>query len=184
MKKHLLFVCAAAAVLTVSAFAGCSNDTPVSSQAPSSDVQSVVSSQAVSNTPSSLEESFSKNPIDLAYQEASSNAMSTMDMLEVEGQYTEVWKKEVESAYQKLLDAAPADQQAAIEKEQNTWSMDLPSQISQITDSDQNNAGTMASVNTAVAVRKLYRDRARELYESLYQYNPNFTYLYTPSASN
>lgn len=178
MKKHLFFCCAAA-LLALSVFAGCSNDPAPS--AVSSEPQStvVVSSETPSQDgPSDFDSVFDQNPIDLDHQEARNNAMSTMDMLEVEGRYAEVWRKEIESAYQKLLDAAPAEDQGAIEREQEAWSTGLSAELDKIAGQAQNNAGTMASVQAAVSTQELYRNRAKELYRSLYRYNPDFEYLY------
>lgn len=178
MKKNILLGSIAAALLACFAFSGCSNDVqpansnPVASQ---QDPSSSVSSSAVS-----FDDYFSENPIDSAHEDAQLQALSTMEMLDVETRFADVWKIECEQAYEKLLDAAPSDQQAAIEQAQQQWSSQLPTRLNNIASQVQGSDGTMAGVQGAIDTLTLYRDHAKELYSKLYQYDHSFSFSYQP----
>lgn len=177
MKKHLLFGLSAAAVM-LSVFAGCSEQEPVSS------MPQVVSSSAVSSTVSSqaaaldFESYFETNPIDPAYQETFNQAVSNTEMVRIANQFADIWKQEIESGYQKLLSAAPGEEQADIEKQQAKWQTESQGRIDEIVQKAQETGGTMGNVQSAVDVMNFYRERAKEVYASLYEYDQNFPFVY------
>ncbi len=180
MKKHLFFGLGAAAAVMLSVFAGCSEQTqsgPVSSvpQVMSSEVSSAGSSQAAA---ADFETYFKNNPIDTAYQEAFDQAVSNTEMVRIANEFADSWKKEIESGYQKLLTVAPNEDQGEIEKQQAKWQTESQGRLDEIVQKAQETGGTMGHVQSAVDVMNFYRDRAREVYASLYEYDQNFSFVY------
>lgn len=186
MKNKVVISAIAVAMLLTSVFAGCSPSDSQSSvpASTSSQTESVISqgSSEVS-TPSKVSEEefeayFEKNPIDSAHIKAQTTAYSNTDIVKVENQFSEIWQKEIDSCYEKLLTTASKEDQAAIEQAQTKWSAEKQSKLDEISQDAQQNGGTMASVQTATNTMNFYRDRAKELYRSLYNYDQNYGYAY------
>ena len=186
MKNKVVISAIAVAMLLASVFAGCSpSDSPSSVPASTSSQTESVVSQGSSevSTPSKASEEkfeayFKKNPIDQAHTEAQTTAYSNADIVKVENQFSEIWQKEIDSCYEKLLTIASKEDQAAIEQAQTKWSAEKQSKLDEISQDAQQNGGTMASVQTATNTMNFYRDRAKELYRSLYNYDQSYGYVY------
>lgn len=183
MKKNIFIYATAAALLAMSVFAGCSDPAQPSEvlSIPSGPSSSTVSQIPSQTAPSDFDSYFEGNPIDQAHSEALALAMSNADIIKAENQFADLWKKEIESCYDKLLTAAPSGDQGRIEQEQTKWSSESQQRLTEIEENAAQGEGTMAGVQQATQTMNFYRDRAKELYRSLYQYDQTFTYAYQPS---
>lgn len=149
-----------------------------SSPAPASRADAITPGGASSAAPSSaLEDAFAqkwaKNPLDAAYDAASGSAETTQAMTELANRYAVQWESAVVDAYQKLRKASGDD--AALKAEQEAWASGKEAALQQIRDSQAGN-GTAGSLAAAAATLDFYRSRARQLYQELFQYDPDFTF--------
>lgn len=119
---------------------------------------------------------FRDNPIDKAYIKDNNNAISNRDMVEVSDKYAEIWKKEVSSAYEKLLEKVTAERRGTLKAEQKAWSDGTEAALREIEDEAAAVGGTMAQVDASSRVMDYYRSRAAKLYEELYQVEPGYSY--------
>lgn len=119
---------------------------------------------------------FANNPIDKAYIKDNNNAISNRDMVEVSDKYAEIWKKEVSSAYEKLLEKVSADRRETLKAEQKAWSDGTEAALQEIEEEAAAVGGTMAQVDASSRVMDYYRSRAAKLYEELYQVEPGYSY--------
>lgn len=134
--------------------------TAVSSGAVSS-ASSAVSS-AVKNI--GFEKKWSTNPIDTAYKTEVAGAGSTAKLSKVYETYTEKWANEIATAYERLMTVSGSD--ATLKNEQTAW-----------VDGKEQAVAALEKGKAAGDIRlKYYRDRARQVYYELYQYDPNFTF--------
>lgn len=177
-----LCLCAAMAA----AAAGCTEQTasslaPVSSQlvsssAPVSREDAITPgpvSAASSQAQSAFETKWKQNPLDAAYDKESGDAESTKEITELDNKYAVQWESAVIDAYQKLMQAS--DNDASLKSEQEQWEAGKAAALQQIQESQQGN-GTAGSMAVANATMAFYRDRAKQLYQELYQYDPDFTF--------
>lgn len=186
MKNKVVVSVIAAAMLLASVFAGCSpsntqSSVPVNASSQTGSTASQSSSEA--NTPPQASEEefeayFEQNPIDKAHAEAQTTAYSNADIVKVENQFSEIWQQEIDRCYEKLLTTASKEDQAAIEQAQTKWSAEKQSKLDKISQDAQQNGGTMANVQVATNTMNFYRDRAKELYRSLYNYDQAYGYVY------
>lgn len=119
---------------------------------------------------------FKENPIDQAYIQDNNNAISNRDMVEVSDKYAEIWKKEVSSAYEKLLEKVSSDRRESLKAEQKAWNDGTEAALAEIEEEAAAVGGTMAQVDASSRVMDYYRSRAAKLYEELYSLDPNYTY--------
>lgn len=193
MKKKILAAMLAAMAVGAMALTGCSmgsgDSTEPSSAVENSQVVSETTSEDVSSEDTVSEETstpdntivetvdfetkFAENPIDAAYAIESPQALTNLDMSNLEDKYANLWKAEVDHAYQQLIqlgaEGAEADQQ--------NWNSTLDSELQLLKDSITV-TGSLASVEYGVKVKNFYREKAEALYEQLYALNPNYTYIY------
>ena len=185
-KWTALILCAAMAA----AVAGCTEQTAsspaplvVSSQPSSSSEPTVsredaitpgpVSAAVSSQAQSAFEAKWAQNPLDAAYDKESGDAESTKKITELDNKYALQWESAVVDAYQKLMQASSND--ASLKSEQEKWESGKADALRQIQESQQGN-GTAGSMAVANATMAFYRDRAKQLYQELYQYDPDFTF--------
>ena len=186
-KWAALFLCAAMAA----AVAGCTEQTAsspaplvVSSQPSSSSAPIVSPGDAITPGPglvsavssqaqSAFEAKWAQNPLDAAYDKESGDAESTKEITELDNKYAVQWESAVVDAYQKLMQASNND--ASLKSEQEKWESGKAAALQQIQESQQDN-GTAGSMAVANATMAFYRDRAKQLYQELYQYDPDFTF--------
>lgn len=124
---------------------------------------------------------FAANPIDKAYIKENNNAISNIDMVNVSNKYSEVWQKEIASAYAQLKKHMATDSSMkpkTLQKEQEDWENGKAAAMKKISEEAQAAGGSMAEVNAASKVMDYYRSRAAQLYKELYGYNKNFTYAF------
>jgi uncharacterized protein YecT (DUF1311 family) len=166
----------------------------------SSEAESALSSEASSQTvsePASSESGpvitiqtdseafnakFKENPIDKAYIAASNKAVSTVDMVSVSNQYSQLWEAEVKHAYSELTMAIATDSSikpAALRDEQQKWESGKDAALKKIGKDAAATGGSMAQVNEASQRMDFYRSRAAQLYRELYDYNKSFDYAYS-----
>ena len=185
MKKKILAAMLAAMAVGAMALTGCSfgggdstessstveNPPAVSSEDTSSEESSTPDNTIVE--PVSFETKFAENPIDAAYAIESPQALTNLDMSNLEDKYANLWKAEVDHAYQQLIqlgaEGAEADQQ--------NWNSTVSSELQLLKDSITV-TGSLASVEYGVKVKNFYREKAEALYEQLYALNPDYTYIY------
>jgi ABC-type glycerol-3-phosphate transport system substrate-binding protein len=196
MKKLTAFL-AAAMLLSAVALTGCSQsaeegsstESAVSSAVESTAASEDVSSEVVSSEDASSEEEsrdpesttddfttvFAENPIDTDYEQQMAEAVTSQDMIAVSTTYAGLWEAEVAHAYDLLLQSGAPD----IAEEEATWESTKDDQLQALYDTIGDD-GSAALVSRASVTMNFYRDKAEELYRQLYQYNPDFTYLYSP----
>lgn len=197
-----------AVVLCVTVFTGCnrnsasgtssgaSSSQPVSSAAVSSAAR--VSSASVSSAPavSSAAEVSSKqsarlavdeakfnayfklNPIDKAYDEKMLNAVSTKDMVTVNSDFSNAWKSEITSVYNRLMSVLSGAEKERVTTEQSQWEQGKDAAIRKINDDAAKIGGTLSQITAASDVMNYYKNRAKALYMELYAYDPNYKYAY------
>lgn len=121
---------------------------------------------------------FAKNPLDTAYVKENDQAVSTVEMIQISEKYSALWKKEVQNAYDSLLKTAPVEKQASIKQEQQKWEQNLDAQIEKISTEAQNAGGSLAQLDASSKRMELYRTRAAEVYQELYQYKKELSFAY------
>lgn len=168
----------ATAVLAAFVFAGCADGEASQGGSVVSAGSEAPSRASAPASSASFEEYFGKNPLDAAHTEEKTSAITTTEIVELESKYADLWQKEIESAYQRLLSAASSEEQATIEKEQTKWESERQGKLDEIAQDAQQNGGTMAGILSASNAMAFYRERAKELYEKLYTYDPAYSYAY------
>ena len=123
---------------------------------------------------------FRENPLDAAYVEESSEAVSTLDMVKVCEKYAALWETEIEVGMEKLLSLATDDREV-YQKEQEDWETGLDAALKELT--EQAGGGSMAQVEAAGSRMDYYRTRANAVLRALYSYDPDFTYAYDSAGS-
>ena len=188
MKKKILTAMLAAMAVGAMALTGCSmgsGDSTASSSAVEN--SQVVSSEAVSSEESStpdvssetqqttgnFETKFAENPIDAAYAIESQEALTTLDMVNLEDKYADLWKAEIDHAYQQLIRAGAEGAEA----DQQSWNSAVDGELQLLKDSVAG-GGSLARVDYATKVKNFYKEKAESLYEQLYALDPDYTYIY------
>ncbi|WP_195983863.1 lysozyme inhibitor LprI family protein [Clostridium sp. D33t1_170424_F3] len=161
-----------------------SSETPVSSVPPASQPAESSPGQVlpVETDDKGFDAKFRNNPIDKAYIKDNNNAISNRDMVEVSDKYAEIWKKEVSSAYEKLLEKVSADRCETLKTEQKAWSDGTESALREIEEEAAAVGGTMAQVDASSRVMDYYRSRAAKLYEELYAVDPDYAYDFSENS--
>ena len=121
---------------------------------------------------------FARTPIDQAYRAASQSASTTQEMVAAAEKFIPVWKAELYSCYGRLMGYLSANDIVALKRDQDQWEAGLWGAISQIRSEAEAAGGSMAQVAVADNTLSYYRARAAVLYEQLYRYEPDFTYIY------
>ena len=130
-------------------------------------------------------EKFAANPIDEAYIAESNDAVSTLDMLKLSNQYSDIWKTEADHAYSELEKFMAADSGGKPQEykaEQGKWLSDQKAALQKIANDAQAAGGSMAQVDAASQTMDYYRSRAAQLYRELYGYDEDYTYAYTEDS--
>lgn len=120
---------------------------------------------------------FSQNPLDTDYNAELDEATSTGKMAGTISKYIDLWKVEVDSAYQTLMQKTSGEAKSAIREEQSEW----VSGIGDAMESIQNNAsgnGSARQLEIAGEILAYYRARAATLYSQLFQIEPDFSFAY------
>ena len=193
-KISLLIGCLLASSVAAVSLAGCGSDapapetsaeavsstasyeTPRADEGPSSSPEADAS-EAVSD--SGFEAYFAENPLDADYEIQMGTAYNTQEIVSVANTYAGLWRSEISHAYARLLEEADDDSAAEIEADQESWNNHLESALDQISQSIGGD-GSAIQAERAVRVKEFYREKAKELYEKLYQLDPDYTYQYMP----
>lgn len=120
---------------------------------------------------------FSQNPLDIDYNAELDEATSTGKMVGIINKYIDLWKTEVDSAYQTLMKKTSGEAKTAIREEQSEWVSGTGAAIESI----QNNAsgnGSSRQLEIAGEILAYYRARAATLYSQLFQIDPDFSFAY------
>ncbi len=120
---------------------------------------------------------FSQNPLDIDYNTELDEATSTGKMVGTISKYIDLWKVEVDSAYQALMKKTSGEAKTAIREEQSEWVSGTGAAIESI----QNNAsgnGSARQLEIAGQILSYYRARAATLYSQLFQIEPDFSFAY------
>lgn len=199
MLKKILIATLCAAMVSAVALTGCSSgeSTTSSSASESSQTESTVVSNSSDSTLSSAEESgsessatasvdteafealFAQNPIDAAYETQMNEVSTNQEIISVTNTFSGLWNDEISHAYSELLKKTQGSEKEAIEKDQSNWNATKDGQLQEIENSITGDGSTI-QMERAIRVKDFYRDKAKSLYEKLYQYEPDFTYIYTP----
>ncbi len=110
---------------------------------------------------------FSQNPIDKQYDKDYSLATSFSMMRQTCDEAARRWKNMADIAYQAALQAAPEEDRAALEQEQDEWLNELDGRIESIrSEAGDSNEGILSSAKQVVL---LYRERAMALCRVKYE---------------
>lgn len=121
---------------------------------------------------------FAENPLDAAYAKEAEDAASTGQMLSVMNRYIEFWKKEVDGAYQQLMDKTSGEGRDSIRTQQQEWVNGTGETLRSIEEGSQGD-GTARQLEISGQILSYYRSRAASLYSQLYQIEPNFSYQFS-----
>ena len=121
---------------------------------------------------------FAENPLDAAYAKEAEDAASTGQMLSVMNRYIEFWKKEVDGAYQQLMDKTSGEGRDSIRTQQEEWVNGTGETLRSIEEGSQGD-GTAHQLEISGQILSYYRARAASLYSQLYQIEPNFSYQFS-----
>ena len=151
------------------------------SSAPESSGNEVVNTITTDNE--EFNKLFSDNPIDAAYREESMDDFSAVDMEQTAAKFADLWQAEVDSAYQKLLDLSSGSERDQYKTEQEAWIAETPAALEEIRENAQAAGGSLSNVTAAGDAMEYYRARAAELYRELYNYDPDFSFVYSENGS-
>ena len=121
---------------------------------------------------------FAENPLDAAYAKEAEDAASTGQMLSVMNRYIEFWKKEVDGAYQQLMDKTSGEGKDSIRTQQEEWVNGTEETLRSI-EEDAQGDGTARQLEISGQILSYYRARAASLYSQLYQIEPDFSYQFS-----
>lgn len=200
MKKRTLAILAAIAIaasISLTACGGATEDNgkpaendskAVASEIRADESSSAAESEATSETSSqqdsdqseeSFEKKFSENPLDAAYNAQMDAVTTNLDMINTTTTFAGLWNDEVNHAFDLLLKATDGSAKAAVEKQKEQWEDELESKLQDIAESVTGD-GSAIRLERAMRVKDFYRTQAMNLYEQLYQYDKDFTYIYAP----
>lgn len=120
---------------------------------------------------------FSQNPLDIDYNAELDEATSTGKMAGTISKYIDLWKVEVDSAYQALMQKTSGEAKSAIREEQSEWVSGTGAAIESIQNSASGN-GSARQLEIAGQILSYYRARAATLYSQLFQIEPDFSFAY------
>lgn len=195
MKKRYLAILAAAAIaasVSLTACGGAEGGTEPS-QSETEEVSSVIradesSSAAASEasvqddsapTKDGFEKTFSENPLDAAYNKQMDTLTTNQDMISATETFAGLWNDEINHAYEQLMKVVSDDEKKELEARREKWQDELDSRLQDIAESVTGD-GSALRLERAMRVKDFYRTEAMDLYEQLYEYNKDFTYLYAP----
>lgn len=113
---------------------------------------------------------FADNPIDKAYKDGQGDAFSNVDMIDVANKFSEIWQKEIDSAYKRLLAAADGAEKDKFKAEQEKWVENTPEALRKISENAAATGGSLSQVIEAGDAMEYYRARAAAVYRELYSY--------------
>lgn len=194
MKKLLIAVLAAAAVCA-GVLTGCGAEpetTEIDMKTPS---VSTTSSEAASQKPeetSQPEETasqapagdfegyFAQNPLDAGLNLQLANLNSTSEMVSAVNTFAGLWRDEVSHAYELLMKDAEGVARGQLEDAQTAWNSNHAADAEAAANAVPAGSGSAARLEQAMAVKEFYREKAKELYQQVYDKDPNYTYVYAP----
>ncbi|MGF7011168.1 hypothetical protein M2145_001378 [Lachnospiraceae bacterium PF1-21] len=133
---------------------------------------------------------FAKNPIDTDYEiSCQSSSGGTFDFRSKTGEYAEAWNTAIKKAYEELIAIVPDKDTEAIRQESEDWRKNakeiaranIQKELEEFGDTG---GGTIELDISAKANYDTYREKAVEVFDQLYQYNPNYVISYTSSLSS
>ena len=188
MKKNVWIAVLAAAMVSAVSLAGCGSGEPVqpeassavvsSHTAPSSVESEASSSEAPSESGNDFEAVFAANALDADYEAQMETVSTTREIISVANTFAGLWNTEISNAYTQLLTTDGIDVKA-IEADQRDWYNNLSDELEKIQQSVEGD-GSTTQTERAILIKDFYREKAKALYEQLYQINPDYTYAYAP----
>ena len=115
-----------------------------------------------------FEAAFEDNPIDAALEEDMMYATSTSLIQRAYDSAAGRWQKLIDTAYQAGEQALTGDQLAQLQEEQSAWKGSLDADVQAIREENSEDALTAAQ-----KVMEHYRDRAKELCQTVYEATGN-----------
>ena len=137
---------------------------------------------AISTDDTAFNEKFAQNTLDLAYEEEMMSALSANEWVDICSNYSQLWKNEADNAYKELLAVVPDDRYTTLREEQEQWATDVEGQIQDIRSSAQTEGGSLVMFNASSEIMLLYRTRAAELDQELFDYNPDFSFNFAANG--
>ncbi|WP_128101516.1 lysozyme inhibitor LprI family protein [Paenibacillus sp. DCT19] len=128
-----------------------------------------------------------RNPIDHDYEvefnefQNANEIVTTMEWGALQGKYTEIWDKELNHIYKKLLSKLDGEPREALIESQKDWLQYHLKESKFVEDTFINNGylGSSGSVSLATAIRERIRERTIQLYEYRYLLNGEIEFLYS-----
>lgn len=125
---------------------------------------------------------FAENPLDRQYQAESQEAVSNLEIAQVAEKYAGLWEEETEAAYTALMEASGED--AGWKAEQEAWLSSRQSELEKLSQQAAEIGGSLAQAEEATLRMEFFRQRARQLYRELYEYQPEFSFAWSPEAGS
>ncbi|MCM3172705.1 lysozyme inhibitor LprI family protein [Paenibacillus sp. MER 99-2] len=130
-----------------------------------------------------------RNPIDHDYEvefnefQNANEIVTTMEWGALQGKYTEIWDKELNHIYKKLLSKLDGEPREALIESQKDWLQYHLKESKFVEDTFINNGylGSSGSVSLATAIRERIRERTIQLYEYRYLLDGEIEFLYSVS---
>lgn len=118
---------------------------------------------------------FSKNPLDKAYNDEMKKLDAVTEMRKTTIEYGNLWKEEVQKAYQKLHEVLKdrPEEQKKLEDSQQDWEATLPEVQSSFME-ETAEQGTFGMLAFDTSVMNYYKGRAAVLYYQIYILNGSF----------
>ena len=159
------------------ASSGASGVVEEGSSSTASQVESEPGEAPASSTPEEnrpeFEEQFGKNPYDAAFEQRMVEASNNTQILAVYNDYITIWKTELTTVMQKLSSALNGEQLAQVQAQQGEWETRIAAE--KYAAIDQNGHGSVNNIQKAEITYNAYRERAKALYQILYEKEPGFT---------
>ena len=116
-------------------------------------------------------ESFKDNSIDKECSDKMKEAISETDMRTVIGEYTEKWKEQSQTAYEKLKELLGDNRSELdkLEKSQEEWLESIEEKRTEFYDTENiRQLGTMGLLSADTAMMNYYKGRAAVLYQQIF----------------
>lgn len=127
------------------------------------------------------------NPIDRDYLKEfdefdNSDEFSTTGWMQLEGKYSDIWDKELNGIYNKLLNKLDKHQKELLVESQKGWLQNHLKETeflqSTFVDDSIHDIGSQGLVNLEIAIKNRLKDRTIQLFEYYYMLNGKVEFLY------
>ena len=124
---------------------------------------------------------FKENPIDAACDNAMVEDPSTSGMVQAMKTYADIWKSEIDYAYNLLLDLNAENDTAytTIKTGQQAWQNSYEDQLAKALEGIDPDGDEVEQLNYAYTAYDFFQEKARSLYEQIYSVMPDYSYQYS-----